>query len=89
MFQKQLAGYTGRLPTMRRIFPGLTKEQNWCSLASAGMNQFYRLDLLKNLDNTAMPLSCCRRKTDQTVMLPQDFVSAPQAEIEKSNQSRL
>lgn len=91
VFQKQLAGYIGGFPKVRRIFLGLTEGQKWCSLSCAGMNQIYRLHLMQNLDDAliraAMALSWCGRKTDQQVIFPQDEPSAPQSEMEK--QSRV
>lgn len=74
MFQKQLGGYIGSFPKVRRTLLWLTKGQNWCSLSSAGMNWVYRLDLMQNLDDAftraAMALSWCGRRADQPVMLP-------------------
>lgn len=87
MFQKQLAGYIGNFPKVRRMFLGLTEGQNWCSLSSVEMNQVYRVDLIQNLDDAftkaAIAQTWCGRKTDQPLMLPQDKVFAPQAEIDK------
>lgn len=71
--------------------------QDWpktrCSLLPAGKSQVYSLDLMQNLGDvfTTAPtaLSWCGRKTAQDVMLPQDLVSAPQAEIERHTRENL